>query len=394
MKFSINILIVQISFIGLLSSIVIPPVPFLGIEFYLTTIVSVFLIIILLFNNECVRNLNISFLFPLLFGFMVIFSSMISWSSGISKINLRDIIESIKYFQYFPFLLISPKIIKTNLVLICRLIHISAGLVAIVGIIQVLDVNYVNNFITKIYIGSDSVHLESVFSGERITTTGSDPNVGAIICSFFCIYFISKFYFKMGFINLLFASYFVFLLFMTQSRTALVAIILCFFIWLFFYARLNLFLKIITVFIVTCVLLFVVLSFDFDYIILGFTMALEGTNTSLLVRFINLDLAFDRFLTSPIFGVGPAKSEFETSIDSEYALIVQRYGLIGILLFSVYLIYLLRIAVVIKNNLFANTLFMFIIFSIIMMATNNIFSGYQVMSFIIILHLICNSYNL
>jgi hypothetical protein len=116
---------------------------------------------------------------------------------------------------------------------------------------------------------------------------------------------------------------------------------------------------------------------------------LEGKSNSLNVRFENIYLAAQRFMESPIFGIGPAKSSFDTTIDSEYALIIQRYGLIGIFIFSAYIIYLVKLSLRNLSSHWGVCLFVFVLMSILVMITNNIFSGYQLMSLIILLNIAC-----
>ncbi|MDD3056486.1 MAG: hypothetical protein PHE16_11490 [Aliarcobacter sp.] len=132
-------------------------------------------------------------------------------------------------------------------------------------------------------------------------------------------------------------------------------------------------------------------------------MALEGTNTSLNVRFENVFLAYERFLESIALGWGPAKSIHETVIDSEYALILQRYGLIGIFMFLGYLVLIMQFSYKLYKKQFNTKIniplvgFLISIVGFVVMATNSFFVGYQTIaiSTLIIVGLVAyeNKYN-
>jgi hypothetical protein len=116
---------------------------------------------------------------------------------------------------------------------------------------------------------------------------------------------------------------------------------------------------------------------------------MAGENNSLNVRLENIYMAWQSFLGSPFFGIGPAKSSGDTVIDSEYALIIQRYGLLGIFIFSAYIFYLLRLSLRNLRSHWGRALFIFVLMSTLVMITNNIFSGYQLMSLVIFLNIAC-----
>ena len=118
-------------------------------------------------------------------------------------------------------------------------------------------------------------------------------------------------------------------------------------------------------------------------------MLVDGENSSVSVRLDNALSALQRFRQSPITGMGVAKSEFSTIIDSEYALILQRYGLIGIVVFGSYIFYLIKLGVRNRSSHWGVALLSFSAFCMIFMLTNNVFSGYQLMSLVILLNIAC-----
>ena len=122
---------------------------------------------------------------------------------------------------------------------------------------------------------------------------------------------------------------------------------------------------------------------ELDYIVVGMETAVAGENSSVNIRFENISLAIDRWNDSWLFGQGPAKSISSTTIDSEYALILQRYGSVGVILFASYLLlnfmYFFRFLNYqtiheINVPLIAGG---YTLVAVVFMCTNNYFAGYQ-----------------
>ncbi|MBK8453864.1 MAG: O-antigen ligase family protein [Thiofilum sp.] len=316
-------------------------------------------------------------------------SALFSWAAGYSSPVSGDIIESIKYLQFVPYMMAITFIGIASLSHLHKLLFWSAILVLLIGYIQVLNIPFLAEWLLKKYLGADSSHLASALAGYRITITGSDPNIGAVIASFFSIYFTTLFLKEKTYKYLIFALLFSFLILSTQSRTILGAFLSTFSFYFLFFYKLNFIIKIILLTLLITSIIFLVFSLELQYIYLGAQLTSEGENESLNIRLDNFSLAIERFYESPLFGMGPAKSEFSTVIDSEYALIIQRYGILGIFLFGFYIIYLLRLAMRNISSQWGITLFIFIIFSCVTMTTNNIFSGYQLMSIIVLLNITC-----
>jgi len=371
---------------GLLSAIVLPPIALGGISVYLVTFFSPVILVLVLLCWLKAPFAHISSLFPLILGAMVCLSALVSWTFGFSSINGRDIVEAIKYVQFLPFLLIVPFLTPKTL----KVFHYAVGfcsiLVLFVGFFQISGVSHALSYL---YLGDNSSHIDSVISGYRITLTGSDPNIGGVIACFFSIYYFSMYSIYRRFWQLVFFILFFYLGFETQSRTSLISIMFGLTFYYLFFFRAFLAFKVIFLSLALILIVFLIFYLDLSYIYIGIQSALEGKNNSLNVRFENIYLAAQRFLESPIVGMGPAKSSFDTTIDSEYALIIQRYGLVGIFIFSAYIIYLLRLSLRNLSSHWGVCLFIFVLMSILVMVTNNIFSGYQLMSLIVFLNIVC-----
>ena len=391
---TINDLLTYLVVFGLLSSITLPAIHIGPLSLYLVTLISpvVLFFVITLFSMRGDRyfKINAVVIYPFLLGLMVVISSLRSWGLGLSLTHVGDFIEAVKYLQFIPYLMSLHFIVKDNVLSIIRaLLFFSGILIIIIGYVQYFQIPFINEYLTLLYLSSDSVHLATALSGNRITITGSDPNVGAVICYFFGLYFlIYSLSEKKIFYFILFLLC-AFLGFMTQSRTAMIAFFLAISIHIVFMSNMKILLKLTLVSVLAISSFYIIFLLDLQYITLGYEYALEGDNNSLNVRFDNLSIALERFNRSPIFGYGPAKSEFSTIVDSEYALILQRYGSIGILVFSSYFIYLFRLSRSCISSIWSSCLTAFLVVSIVVMATNNIFSGYQLMSIVILLNIAC-----
>ena len=240
------------------------------------------------------------------------------------------------------------------------------------------DTTVTSSVITNTELVSDA------FSGWRLTLTGSDPNIGAGIAVFLIIYCLDKFLSTDRKLYLLILGILFVAILSTQSRTALLASIISMLIILMV-SKIKFLNKIITCFIFYLLFFGSLYFVDIDYIIAGYELSLTGDNESANVRVDNLNQGLLLFYDSPYFGYGPAKNEFNSIIDSEYVLIIQRYGLLGVFLFFYFILSLLYYGYKAKNYSSGRVLLSYTIFTLIFMITNNAYSGYQLMSISIFL---------
>lgn len=371
---------------GLLSAIVLPSIPLSGLGVYFVTVVSPFVLVFMFSVWQKKVRVHKSAIFPFSLGCMVCIASLHSWVAGYSNVNYRDFVESVKYFQFVPYLCALSVLGKSSLKVFHLAILFSSAWIAFVGFLQVSGVNHALSYI---YLGAGSAHIDSVVSGKRITLTGSDPNIGGVIACFLSIYFFSLFAVYKKHVYLMGFFVFFFFCFMTQSRTALIAVLLGLGIYYAFIYKGFLLAKWAVIGLSFAFVVFLIFYLDLSYIYIGVQYALEGRNNSLNVRFENIFMAYERFLASPIIGMGPAKSALDTIVDSEYALILQRYGLVGVSIFFAYISYLLSLAYKNLDSHWGVSLFVFVVMSGMVMFTNNIFSGYQLMSIVVILNVAC-----
>lgn len=175
--------------------------------------------------------------------------------------------------------------------------------------------------------------------------------------------------------------------FYTQSRTTLVALIVAL-IFYAFLSKIKLIYKILVPIFLGLSVFLLFKYMDLSYIVNGYEYAKEGDNSSVNARLDTLDMAINVFHSSPIFGVGPSKEEYSTNFDSEYILILMRYGIVGSLIFCVFIFYLLVKGFRNRNNVAGLTLFLYTLATLVVMLTNNAYSGYQLMSITILLYII------
>jgi hypothetical protein len=128
-----------------------------------------------------------------------------------------------------------------------------------------------------------------------------------------------------------------------------------------------------------------------NYVTLGFSMLMDGSNESVNVRLFNFQFAMNLFSQSYVIGWGPAKAIHPTVLDSEYSLILSRYGLIGLTVFASFLFLGLRDGMIliakkhVQYTSIAYCCVMLLLFSIVVMVGNNVFSGYQLMAPVVLM---------
>lgn len=168
---------------GLLSAVTLPMIPVGSLGLYLTTLLSpvVFVAAFILLSLD--SRTHKSVLFVMLMGAMVILSSIASWASDIAPKNNRDLVESVKYLQFVPYLLAIPFLAEDGLRVIKKSIYFASFFFLIIGLIQSIQPNGFIYGVTSWYLGDGSEHLR--YLQRRITITGSNPNTGSVIACFF-----------------------------------------------------------------------------------------------------------------------------------------------------------------------------------------------------------------
>lgn len=259
--------------------------------------------------------------------------------------------------------------------------------ILLIATIQYFFIDSIGPFVANLYNSSGQLDYYIKYKAERIFITGSDPNVGAAIVLLFLQFNIICFVVKKNFISIFVSLLLLLTLFLTGSRTGLVAFIVSLFIILLVTNVKRKAHNFLLVFFVTLLMLFVIPRIPYIYI--GFSTLFKGTNNSVLVRLQNISDVIVLFKQSMFFGWGPAKVIHPTGVDGEYFLLLRRYGLLGISLVFVLMLYnvirilknrvLLRYFDINRSYLLAILVISYAVSIAVIMLTNNFISGYQLL---------------
>ncbi|MBI1449726.1 O-antigen ligase family protein [Acinetobacter sp. AC1-2] len=379
-------ILINLASFGLVSSLVFPFFSFFGFGLYLTSFISLILLFCILFYNVKIGWFTI---LVFLLCLVVFVSSLYSNAFGFSVYNFSNYLEAFKYFQYIPYIMIFHSVNKyISFDLFLKYIYFSVFIYLLVFFLQLINPLNLGYLVSIFYLGgASSPHLLGIETGFRLPITGSNPNVGAVIGVFFTLFFLILFAYRKNKAALIIFICCFISVFYTQSRTTLVALIVSL-VFYAFLSKIRLIYKILVPIFLGVGVFLIFKYLDLSYIVNGYEYAKEGDNSSVNARLDTLDMAINVFYTSPIFGVGPSKEEYTTNFDSEYILILMRYGVLGCLVFSSLIFYLLIKGFKNRNNVAGLTLFLYTIATLIIMLTNNAYSGYQLMSITVLLYII------
>jgi len=387
-----NRLIKHLTLIGLIGSSFIPKVS-IGIDIYIVTIIPIVLLVLLIISRNMILSLNkYVYLYSLLLLTMFI-SIVYSYIFLNVPPIYRDFMEWLKYLQFLPYFLVIGYVNYGCLMrTLNKYVKFISIFILVVIFFEYTDLFTIGHLIGGIYTPPDGNHFTAMFSStNRLVGTGGDPNIGAMIISFFLVFNINDYFQTKSVSKLIFSILLLFSVLLTQSRTVLIGLFGASLFVLFIVSRSNIFFKLLYLISIIIIIYSVFNLFEFNYIKVGIESVLQGQNNSLNERLENYRLAIERFQESPFFGIGPAKAITNTVIDGEYALIIQRYGLIGSLMFIILFISVFRdLLKIIKINSEVIILLIYIILCLFFMFTNNVLAGYQIGGFVILIIIIIN----
>ena len=303
-----------------------------------------------------------------------------------------DINGLVRYTQ--PFLLIMMTYwsdnnrLKANLQKIVRI----GGLFLIaIGFLQYFNLFGIGNKIALLYgeLHAESGMISKTIGFRRVILSGGNPNDGAVIAMvllIFCLVrYVTEKHIKDLFLVIgLFAS-----ILLTSSKTTLVATLFVSLLVFFRYYSLSksIFIMIVSI---SVLLLYIIPHFEDMYI--GFQLFAEGDNESFNRRIEKTTEAYFLFKESVLFGWGFAKSIHEVVVDSEYFLLLRRFGIIGtstVLLYILYPLFLFNKS----KDVFITSLKYICVAFVGIMTTNNIFHSYQIGMVIVILYVVAERVN-
>ena len=364
--------------LSLLSSIFLPFLDLGGLGLYGTTILSFFLLPFLFYKTVQVNKYF--FLISALVG-CVLISTLYSAAIGFSSNTYRNYIEALKYAQFLPYIILARYLNFENYNQIFnRCLYIITCIYVLVFFVQYSNFLGLKDFLVNLYLGSSSAHAESVIMGWRLTITGSGPNEGGAIGVFLLLYHLINVMYKGNKFSLLFSVILVFAILTTQSRTAFIGMLVTILLIFALSNKIKLFKKIFIFSVISLLFVYLYSKMDLEYIKGGLDAFSENENNSINIRLDRSEIALELFQISPFFGVGPAKNELSTVIDSEYLLIIQRYGLLGVVVFSLFILNMLIDGFKNRNHQVGIILLSYTFFTLFVMSTNSAYSGYQLMS--------------
>lgn len=252
------------------------------------------------------------------------------------------------------------------------------------ALLQYISPSSIPLSILNLYGRESHVTMLLTRSNPRIFATGSDPNVGGAIISLFLFYHVSCYNSNKKFGNAIAALLCLLILSFTASRTVIISLFFVSFWFVLFSNNIKWAFK----FVILFLLFFFayLIWMNIDYVRNGLMLLSTGENNSWLARLDKFDEAKSLFLQSPIFGWGPAKAIHTTIVDGEYFLLIRRYGITGLICVVFFLIrsswYTFSTTITHhnkhwSNSVIHNTFTLYSIAILVVMITNNFFSGYQ-----------------
>lgn len=222
------------------------------------------------------------------------------------------------------------------------IIPVVAALTAIIGIFQHYNFFQFNNWFTKHYISSESGKvligvLQESQQWSRVLGTLSNPNFYALEIIILLTFIISNMIYSKSWggkaVNLVISVLLFITLIFSQSRTAILAlIIVSFYIMLIQAVRgggkniIKYLALTIGIILLTLLLIkFMNLNYLFDAI-------KNGADTrSVTQRLTRWKEAYNLFKIHPVIGIGPVIGTYYPAVDNEYIHILRNYGILGLI---------------------------------------------------------------
>lgn len=278
-------------------------------------------------------------------------------------LDARDATELIWPFAYYVVPVVIADAVQSRWITVSSANAVLSGAFgasAFVGILQFLDVPLVNQYISPLYLGTAErqAHLLSLIQSSRVYGTAGNPNLFGVLMAMGLVFSLARLLNqeRRGFFSLLLFTLCGVALILTLSRTSIVAAVLAL---LYVVGRKLLSGRSQIRTTVVLGLVVVVASATFLYVESlylrkgnsvydGFATRLYGlvsfATSDDLDEDLNRRLAhWDRLLADGIgaVGVGPTKAVIGRVADSEYVLVLRRYGLIGL---GIYLLFFIAMA--------------------------------------------------
>ena len=329
-----------------------------------------FLALFYLYRKE--RRFQISLLLITLFCAVQILSNYLN-----KGINFSEFLWSIQWFKIFTLFWCGLYSFKNWHGLSCRILEFCFLTLAVINALQLMEIP----LIIELYAPSVS-YLDLInFSvlDTRIFGSFSNPNTNAaallLFACFFLFYKIKNRWSYVAISGML--------IFMTQSRTALLAFLVILLIYLLKNNRLHWKKTALYGSLSACIFATILLVFKFDYILMLFDGRIFESN-SFLFRIASIKESIIANTDCFILGQGKVKNIPELigySIDNQYAYIYLEYGLVGLMVFSAIIISILKHTI--TNRYYGAMLMLFVLLFIgvsnLSFSNSNLISLYAIL---------------
>lgn len=313
----------------------------------LLPIISIFVVYQLIFNLSFIKYiLDIKNTPLLLFSiYFFIFISSLLVNQSFEFVNITETYKFIRFIFFFIFFIIilSNKLVFNKLHIHANIIFI---LLVIFNLFNYFNLFQFNNIIEPYYSWGKHLFLFGVNSkGEpdtkRLIGTLGNPNLNAIIFSFFYVYYLIESLNKKKALSLIYSILALTLMLLCQSRTSIIATVFVLII-LFILNKNNYlyFFKIILLNItITAALIFSIQIIDNNYSTIKYVKQTSTSNNSVTIRIEIWKFLLYRLKDKPLLGYGPDKiflREHQIYPESEYIYVAYKYGIVGLIIFLLF----------------------------------------------------------
>lgn len=382
-----------------------PSIRFAGIPgFRIEQLIIVVFLIYVCFKFRLIKKVkDIDLKFPVMylgFSFFIILSILVGFIKGV-QVVMNDFFELYKIFIYLGiyFITVSTIVCEEDKLKIIRFINICILLSLVIAVQQYFDLFNLNEKYVHIIAPTQFRTLVNNYPYPRVVGMTGNPNeysvmpgIGAILS--WSIYLITK-----EKKQILYMIIFIIGTLLTLSRSGFIFMISGIIIFALLYLlKVNLILKDINkwrinlkglkTIIFPIIILILIVFIIFNYLPEELTWRLmSGINiksdSSFQARISNWEEHINYFKSSPLFGLGPAKSiEYKKSVDNEWLLFLRRYGIIG----TFYIVLVFTIPFIkSKDKKFKYIYFSVLFGSVLYMIPSIIYHSFQLMPLIIIL---------
>lgn len=363
--------------------------------FQLADFILPFIALAVLFSFKNIKW-NHYYTLLLVFCAIIILAMAINGRMGV----LSDYFEIFKVIKFGILILFATQAIKY--VKLNQLIKATFILLLIINLIQYLELFQINDLLINWYgyekevmgFGRDTLGFPAT---KRMFGLMGNPNNNAIIFLFFAIYFFSSEY---GIKKSLFFYLAVFMLFLCQSKIAIIAFIVIFILGINYFSHTKK--AILSKSGIVLTIIVIVFIIDGRYVtdvvkqLFGFLMSGEEKSElfnnvggmSTRGRLESWKLLFEMIIKKPIIGHAPYKEFFyERTLysENEYILMWWRYGIVGLVAYIGLLVKPIKMALSNKSNQIAHVIFLFSVVLLITALTNNPLSNRNILTLYAIL---------